>query len=222
MLQKHTIKFLKDLKNNNDRLWFEAHRDEFEKAKIDFELFVEKTISVLGKTNPALANLVAKECIFRIYRDVRFSKNKDPYKAHFSASLKEGGKKSTLCGVYIHIEPGGEWGSFIGGGFWHPEAAHLKKIRQEIEYNHLEFFKIIENKKFKTMFGELVQEHKLKRLPKGLEPGHPAEEFLKLNSFLVTHPIETKDITSAQLLKSISESYKTMLPLLNFLNRALD
>ncbi|MBK7680978.1 MAG: DUF2461 family protein [Bacteroidetes bacterium] len=124
--------------------------------------------------------------------------------------------------MYIHIEPGGEWGNFIGGGVWNPESENLKKIRQEIEYNHEEFFKIIKNKKFKELFGDLSQEHKLKRLPKGLEPGHPAEEYLKLNSFLVTCPINTKDVTTDQLRKSIVTSYKTMMPFLNFINRAVE
>lgn len=222
MLQKSTLKFLKNLKNNNDRDWFEEHRSEFESAKNDFESFVTALIQELSKSNPAIAKLEAKNCTFRIYRDVRVSKNKAPYKTNFSASINEGGKKSKLTGVYVHIEPGGEWGSFTGGGVWHPEAADLKKIRQEIEYNPEEFFKIIRHKKFKEVFGDLVQEHKLKRLPKGIEAGHPAEEYLKLNRFLVTNTIETEEITTAQLKKSVATAYKTMLPFLNFLNRALE
>ncbi len=160
--------------------------------------------------------------IAQVARKIAESKNKLPYKAHFSASINEGGKKSNLSGIYVHIEPGGEWGNFIGGGVWNPESENLKKIRQEIEYNHEEFFKIITNKKFKELFGDLSQEHKLKRLPKGLEPGHPAEEYLKLNSFLVTCPINSKDITTDQLRKSIVSTYKTMMPFLNFINRAVE
>ena len=222
MLQKSTLQFLKNLKNNNDRTWFEEHRNEFEKAKMDFEEFVTKVISDLSKVNPPIGKLLTKDCIFRIYRDVRFSKNKLPYKAHFSASINEGGKKSNLSGVYVHIEPGGDWGNFIGGGVWNPESENLKKIRQEIEYNHVEFFKIIHHKKFKELFGDLSQENKLKRLPKGLEPGHPAEEYLKLNSFTVMCPINTKDVTTEQLRKSIVSTYKTMMPFLNFINRAVE
>lgn len=222
MLQKSTLQFLKNLKNNNDRTWFEEHRSEFEKAKMDFEEFVAKVISDLSKVNPPIGKLLPKDCIFRIYRDVRFSKNKAPYKSHFSAWINEGGKKSNLSGVYVHIESGGEWGNFVGGGVWNPESENLKKIRQEIEYNHEEFFKIIHQKKFKEVFGDLSQENKLKRLPKGLEPGHPAEEYLKLNSFTVSCPINTKDVTTDQLRKSIVATYKTMMPFLNFINRAVE
>jgi uncharacterized protein (TIGR02453 family) len=222
MLQKSTLQFLKNLKSNNDRNWFEAHRTEFEKAKIDFEEFIHQVITDLSKVNPPIGKLLPKDCIFRIYRDVRFSKDKAPYKPHFSASINQGGKKSNLSGIYVHIEPTGGWGNFIGGGVWSPEPENLRKIRQEIEYNHEEFFKIIHKKKFKDLFGDLSQEYKLKRLPKGLEPGHPAEEYLKLNSFIVTCTIPAKDITTAQLRKSIVNAYKTMMPLLNFINRAVE
>lgn len=218
MLQKTTLQFLKNLKNNNDRTWFEEHRNEFEKAKMDFEEFVAKTISDLSKVNPPIGKLLPKDCIFRIYRDVRFSKNKDPYKTNFAASVNIGGKKSPNGGFYIHIEPEGGWGSFIGGGYWMPEAPTLKKLRQEVEFNHEEFFKILKDKNFKKHFKDL-EVHKLTRVPKGMDPEHPAAEYLKYTSFLVTEELMATDIKSPDLIKKCVSAYKAMLPFLDFLNR---
>jgi uncharacterized protein (TIGR02453 family) len=218
MLQNPTIKFLKDLKKNNNREWFDANRPVYDKAKADFDGFVEKLITALIKTDPRLAGLQVKDCIFRIYRDVRFSKNKDPYKTNFAASVNIGGKKSPNGGFYIHIEPEGGWGSFIGGGYWMPEAPTLKKLRQEVEFNHEEFFKILKDKNFKKHFKEL-EVHKLSRVPKGMDPEHPAAEYLKYTSFLVTEELSTSDIKSPDLIKKCVAAYKAMLPFLDFLNR---
>src|SRR5436190_1846618 len=142
MLQPSTLKFLKDLRKNNNREWFETNRKRYEIAKGDFEQFVAALIKELTKVNKNFAGLEPKDCVFRIYRDVRFSKDKTPYKSNLSASVKEGGKKSGRCGIYIHIEPDGDWGNMIAGGFWQPEAPLLKSIRQEIEYHTDEFKKI--------------------------------------------------------------------------------
>ena len=218
MLQNPTIKFLKDLKKNNNREWFDANRPVYDKAKADFDCFVEKLIAVLIKTDPRLAGLQVKDCIFRIYRDVRFSKNKDPYKTNFAASVNIGGKKSPNGGFYIHIEPEGGWGSFIGGGYWMPEAPTLKKLRQEVEFNHEEFFKILKDKNFKKHFKDL-EVHKLTRVPKGMDPEHPAAEYLKYTSFLVTEELMATDIKSPDLIKKCVSAYKAMLPFLDFLNR---
>ena len=218
MLQNPTIKFLKDLKKNNNREWFDANRPVYDKAKADFDGFVEKLIAALIKTDPRLAGLQVKDCIFRIYRDVRFSKNKDPYKTNFAASVNIGGKKSPNGGFYIHIEPEGGWGSFIGGGYWMPEAPTLKKLRQEVEFNHEEFFKILKDKNFKKHFKEM-EVHKLSRVPKGMDPEHPAAEYLKYTSFLVTEELMATDIKSPDLIKKCVSAYKAMLPFLDFLNR---
>lgn len=218
MLQNHTIKFLKDLKKNNNREWFDANKPVYDKAKADFDGFVESLIAALIKTDPRLSGLLVKDCIFRIYRDVRFSKNKDPYKTNFAASIKIGGKKSPNGGFYIHIEPEGGWGSFIGGGYWMPEAPTLKKLRQEVEFNHEEFFKILKDKNFKKHFKEL-EVHKLSRVPKGMDPEHPAAEYLKYTSFLVTEELSASDIKSPDLIKKCVAGYKAMMPFLDFLNR---
>lgn len=221
MLQNSTLKFLKDLKKNNNREWFAENKEVYERAKADFESFLAQLIEKLSAIYPRLKDLTPKDCVFRIYRDVRFSKNKDPYKTNFAASIKPGGRKSADSGLYLHIEPDGEWGNFVGGGYWMPEAPLLKKIRQEIEYNHEEFFKIIKDKNFKKIFGQL-EEHKLTRLPKGIPADHPAAEYLKYTSFLVTHNFEKEELKSNQAIKTITSSFKAMQPLLAFLNRVHD
>ncbi len=220
MLQLSTLKFLKDLHKNNNREWFETNRKRFEDAKSDFEQFLSVLIGELTKLNKNFAGLEPKDCAFRIYRDVRFSKDKTPYKCNFSASIKEGGKKSGRCGIYLHIEPDGEWGNMAAGGFWQPEAPLLKSIRQEIEYHTDEFKKIISNKEFKKWFGELENE-KLKNAPKGIEKDHPDVELFKYTSYIATHQIESKALLTKDLLKESLSTYKAMKPFLDFLNRSV-
>lgn len=218
MLQPSTLAYLKKLRKNNNREWFQANRNLFEAAQEDYLEFTAKVIRECGKLDPEMAALSPKECVFRIYRDVRFSNDKTPYKTHFSSQLKAGGKKSGNAGIYIHIEPDGKEGSFVAGGFWLPEAPLLKSIRQEIEYNTEEFKTILNDKKFKKTFGEM-EEHKLSRVPKGVEKDHPAAELLKHTSFIVSAPIETKELSSPSLAKRIAKDYLVMKPFLDFLNR---
>src|SRR5580704_12619768 len=154
MLQTGTIKFLKDLKKNNNKSWFDAHRTQYEEAKKDFEIFIQTVIDTHNKKDPTLKELKAKQCMFRINRDVRFSKDKSPYKSNFGASINRGGKKSLFAGYYFHCEPGE---SFAGGGLWGPMPPELKKVRQEIDYNFAEFKKILSNKKFKSTCGDLYK-----------------------------------------------------------------
>jgi len=139
MLQAKTISFIGKLSKNNNKPWFDKHRDEYEAAKEDFELLVTEILGGLSVTEPMFKEQKAKDCIFRIFRDVRFSKDKTPYKAHFGAFFSRGGRKFPGAGYYLHIEPGGK--SFAGGGLWVPEAPLLKAVRQEIDYNFAEFKK---------------------------------------------------------------------------------
>ena len=155
MLQISTVKFLKDLKKHNNKPWFDANRKIYEAAKADYLNFIQKVIDSHGKNDPEIRNIVAKDCLFRINRDVRFSKDKSPYKTNFGASINKGGKQSvSTAGYYFHLQPGE---SFTGGGIWMPEKENLQKIRQEVDYNLDDFKKIISGKKFKTVFGELWQ-----------------------------------------------------------------
>lgn len=218
MIKASTILFLKALKKNNDREWFDKNRARYDEAKEDHRLFIEAVIKDFSKVNPKLKGLTAKECVFRIYRDVRFSKNKDPYKTNMGAGINPGGKKMEMAGAYIHIEPGK---SFIAGGRWMPDAPTIKAIRQEIDYNLPKFKKIIFDKNLIKQF-KTLEEEKLKTAPKGYPKDHPEIELLKYTSYIVSRELDDKLILSKDLIKELTVAYKTMLPFLEFLNEAVD
>lgn len=222
MLQETTLKFLKELKKNNSKEWFDKNRPRYELAKADFAGLVTEVIKSHSKKDADLAPLVAKDCMFRINRDVRFSKNKAPYNTNMGAYFVKGGKKSILSGYYFHCEPGG--GSFVGGGLYSAEPDKIKKVRQEIDYNWEEFKKILTNKKFKQVFGDLTREEgmSLVREPKGYEKDNPAIEYIKLKSWIATIPVADADLTHKELVKKISNVFAALQPLLVFLNRALE
>ena len=221
MLQPSTLKFLKDLKKNNTKEWFDKNRKSYELAKEDFAALVNSVIAQLGKKDPSIAGLTSKDCLFRINRDVRFSKNKAPYKTNMGASIVQGGKKSDLAGYYFHFEPGGN--SFVGGGKYQTDPEILKKIRQEIDYSWEEFSKIIKNKKFAGFYGDLEKGEgvSLSREPKGYEKGNPAIDYIKLKCWITTAPITDADLLSKDLAKKIVAAFETIQPLIVFLNRAL-
>lgn len=221
MLQQSTLTYIKNLTKNNNKLWFDENRDLFEKAKDDFELFVKNIIVKFGEIDPDIALLEAKNCIFRQYRDVRFSKDKTPYKQHMGASFDRGGKKSGFAGYYLHIQPGNN--SMAGGGIWMPEAEQVKKIRQEIDYNYDEFKAIISEPSFKSIYNDLAHgEFKLSREPKGYEKDNPAIEYLKLKSFVATQTLTDENLVSKDLLQKILAAYKALMPLIKFINRSLE
>jgi uncharacterized protein (TIGR02453 family) len=221
MLPASAIKFLKDLDKNNNKPWFEKNRGVYESSKTAFAAFVQGIIDKHGKKDEGIASLKAKDCMFRINRDVRFSKDKSPYKNNFGASISKGGKKSIQAGYYFHFQPGE---SFVGGGLWMPMPAELKKIRQEVDYCFDEFRKILSAKKFKDCYGDLIknEETSLKKIPQGFEADNPAGEYLKLKSFIATRPISDKELQSKDLLKITLQSFEALQPLLAFLNRAVE
>lgn len=165
--------------------------------------------------------LTAKECVFRINRDVRFSKNKAPYKNNMGASIVQGGKKSIYAGYYFHLQPGGK--SFIGGGSYMPEQ-NIKKIRQEIDYNWEDFKKIITSPKFKKVYGGLVKEdaQTLSREPKGYEKDNPAIEYLKFKRWIAMTPLTDAELTDKNLVTKIVGAFETLQPLCYFLNTAME
>jgi len=222
MLQTSTVDFLKTLSKNNNKQWFDAHRKDYDSAKADFENFIGRLLKKAVLFDKDLSELEAKKCTFRINRDIRFAKDKTPYKTNMGASLNRGGKKSVFAGYYFHLEPGGK--SFAGGGLWMPEAETLKKIRQEVDYNLEEFKNIIDNKTFKKIYNslEISKETSLSSAPRGYEKDNPAFEWLKLKSFIATQPLSDKDLISKELEGTITETFKALKPLLDFLNRAID
>lgn len=221
MMQKGTLQFLKELAKHNHKEWLDANRPQYESARINFTELIAFCIQQHGKKDPSIATLTAKECLFRINRDIRFSKDKSPYKTNFGASLKPGGKKSKLAGYYIHIEPGGK--SFVGGGMYMPEPGDVQKVRQEIDYNWEEFAGILENRSFVKVFGSLEKwdEITLAREPKGYDKNNPAIEWLKLKSWVATAAVTDQQITRPDFPKTILQAFSALQPLLDFLNRAV-
>ena len=219
MLQSSTLKFLKDLQKNNNKPWFDANRKKYEQVKEDFLLLIEKIIPDIAAFDAPIALLKAKECTFRINRDVRFSKDKSPYKNNIAGYFNRNGKKSNGAGYYLHIEPGK---SFAAGGMWMPEPKDLAKIRQEIDYSFDDWKKIINNASFKKIFTEGIKGDTLVRPPKGYEETNPAIAFLKLKSFVVTKPFTDTEIQSKTFVKDVAATFKVMKPLLDFLNAAIE
>ena len=221
MLEPQTLKFLTQLKKNNNKPWFDAHRAQYEAARIDFSNFIQLVIDALQKSDTTITGLTSRDCLFRINRDIRFSKDKTPYKSNFGASIKRGGRKSGFAGYYFHLEPGA---SFIGGGLWMPEAPALKNMRQEIDYNWEEFHGIVEEKSFKKIYGDLYKggDVSLSTMPKGYEKDNPAAGYLRLKSFIAETRIEDEELTKGSLHKKTLAAFEALQPLLNFINRTLE
>src|SRR5688572_16924641 len=205
------LKFLKDLSKHNDRDWFEKHKPRYLEAKQTFEDLVGSILQVAVKFDDGLAGLNPKKLPFRIYRDVRFSKDKRPYKTNMGAGFSPNGKLVQEPGYYLHIEPGNK--SFVAGGIYMPDASNLSKIRQEIDYNSAALKKIVNNKKFKTLYKEFDDFDKLKTMPKGYPKDHPEIELLKLKSYIVSKNFTDKQVTDKKFIKLVSESAKAIKPL---------
>ena len=216
MLSKISVEFLKDLEKNNNREWFQANKSRFEAAKSEFLVLVSGLIGEMNNIDPEIGPVNPKDTVFRIYRDVRFSKNKSPYKNNMGTHLIKGGKKSGNAGYYFHLEPGA---SFAGGGIWQPMPDKLKIIRNEIYDNIDEFKSIIGDKNFKTTFGEISGD-RLKTPPKGFPKDFPDIDLLKFKSFTVFKNIPDNMLLSKNLTSEISAIFKQMYPFNRFINFA--
>lgn len=220
MINKQTLAFLKTLAKNNNKTWFDNNREKYQAAKEDFEHFVGEVIAGLGKIDSGLASLSPKDCIFRQYRDIRFSKDKTPYKIHMGAYFNKGGKKVNTPGYYLHIQPGK---SMIAGGLYQPEAKDLAKVRQEIDYNPKEWEAILSNKELRRHFSVVPDtSDRLTRLPKGYDASNPMIDHLKLKSFVVTQPLADDEITNKAFLKNLLRAYKALEPMITFLSRSIE
>lgn len=215
MIKPATLDFLKKLSKNNNKPWFDAHRDKYDEARLDFNAFVEQLLKGLCELDGAFANQQAKDCVYRIFRDVRFSNDKTPYKSHFGAFFARGGRKWDGAGYYIHLEPGK---IFAGGGLWMPQAPLLKQVRQEIDYDYDTFKGIIENKAFKKYFPKITGEA-LQKAPMGYMPDNPAIELLKQKSFIVSYGLKDEALTMKGAVKDVLNVFSTMKPFVDFLNR---
>ena len=219
-ITKETLKFLKQLQDNNNKPWFEANRAVYEAVRENFIVFTGELIRGVAKFDPPIGTLEARKTIFRINRDIRFSKDKSPYKNNFGATLSAGGKNMQTAGYYLQIQPGNN--SFLAAGSYMPEPDKLAKIRQEIDYNLKEFNSILKAAAFKKHFGELGDFDKLKTNPKGYASDNPAIELLKYKSFVVTQNFTDKEVTDPGYISEVIKACKTAYPLIKFLNAALE
>jgi uncharacterized protein (TIGR02453 family) len=221
MMTKEALQFLKDLIANNNTEWMHANKKRYENYKKDYHQYIAEILAEIKPLDKSLEPLEVKNCTFRINRDIRFSKDKSPYKTNMGVWFSQNKNRKNSPGYYIHFEKGN---SFIAGGVWCPEPDELKKIRKEIEFFHDDLEKIVNDKTFKKEFVALSREENnvLKNAPKGFEPTHPAIEFLKLKSFTASQRIDDKLFTQPDFSKKIAQKLIFLKPMNDFLNRALE
>lgn len=220
MLSKDSLQFLDDLKANNNRDWFLDNKKRYDVFKKDYQQLVGDFLDEMKPLDPSLEMLEIKNCTFRINRDIRFSKDKSPYKSHLSVWLSSGAKGQNRSGYYVHIEKGS---SFIAGGLYCPEAVDLRKIRTEISYFYEDLEEILAEKNFKKEFGDFDRNESnlLKNPPRGYEKDHPAIAFLKLKSFETSQKFDINELTNEDFVSKMSKRLIVLKPLNDFINRAL-
>jgi len=216
MLQ--VIQFLNELSENNNREWFQKNKKRYDESREKVLFLTEVVINEIRKFDPDVPLLEPKDCLFRIFRDVRFSNDKRPYKTNFGSFIAKGGRKSMHAGYYFHIEPSG---SFVGGGIYMPAAEPLKAIRQYIAENGEEFLSLINSKNFIKVYPEMMDD-KLKTAPKGYSPDHEFINLLKYKSFAFSSQFDKSQILADNFIEKLVHSFKTLHPVNRFLNNALE
>lgn len=218
-IKPQTFEFLDQLKLNNNREWFQDNKQLYLDAKENVEAFAESIITEFRKINPKISpELIGKKSVMRIYRDVRFSKNKAPYKTNFGINIPTSPKGIHGPGYFIQLQRNE---TFIAGGMWMPESDHLKLIRQEIDYNGHQLLNILKQPSFKKFFDGLQQNDKLKTTPKNYNADHPNIELLKLKSFTVVSSITDQQLQSTQGITQILDCLKEIMPFNDFLQEAI-
>lgn len=220
MISKDSLQFLADLKANNNRDWFLNNKKRYDRFKQEYHQLVGSFLDAMKPLDPSLELLEIKNCTFRINRDIRFSKDKTPYKTHLSIWISSGTKGSNRAGYYIHIEKDK---SFIAGGLYCPEADDLKKIRREIAFFYDDLETILQEKNFKKEFGDFDRNETnvLKNPPRGYEKEHPAIEYLKLKSFESSQKIIYSEVLKKDFVNTMVNKLIALRPLNDFINRAL-
>lgn len=216
VISPEVFAFFSELKENNNKVWFEARKGRYEQIREDFALFMGEFLERIRKVDD-LPAIDPKKTIFRIYRDIRFSKDKTPLKTHLAAVVDRGPKWQDKCGFYIHIEPGA---SFIGGGAWEPSGTALKAIRQEIDYNAEPLLEILNNREFRKLFGGLGGD-RLQKAPKDYQIDHPHIDLLKHKQFLVSRKFTDNEVLSPSFQDELVKCYKAALPFFTYLDTVL-
>lgn len=212
------IQFLNELSKNNNREWFQKNKKWYDESREKVLFLTEVVINEIRKFDPDVPLLEPKDCLFRIFRDVRFSHDKSPYKTNFGSFIAKGGRKSSYAGYYFHIEPSG---SFVGGGIYMPAAEPLKAIRDYIAENGEEFLLLTNNKNFKKVYPEMMDD-KLKTAPKGYSPDHEFINLLRYKSFAFSSQFDKSQILADNYIEKLVHSFKTLQPVNRFLNDALE
>lgn len=212
------LKFLQELKENNNREWFNDNKKRYNECKEKILFLTDVFINEIGEFDSTVRGVSPKDCIFRIFRDVRFSKDKVPYKTNFGSFIAKGGRKSISPGYYFHIEPEQ---SFIGGGIYMPEAGSLRAIRNYMTEHAPEFLQIINDVDFKRVFPEMY-DHQLKTAPKGFPKDHEFIKLLRYKSFVFSNSIDNKNIRGDNFIKQTINSFKQLNKVNNFLIEALE
>ncbi len=214
---KKILQFLEDLSLNNNREWFNDNRNSYEESRDKMVFMTEVLINEIRKFDPDVPVLNPKDCLFRIFRDVRFSNDKRPYKTNFGSFISKGGRKGDLPGYYFHIEPGG---SFSGGGVYMPQAATLRAIRSYIAENGSEFKEMLENRELQKFYPEMY-DHKLKTAPKGFPKDHEYIDLLRYKSYAFSNIIGEGMLLSDHLIGHIVQSFRVLRDVNDFLNEAI-
>lgn len=220
MSYKYLLDFLRELKENNNREWFNANRERYDLSLNFFRHEVKRLIEVISEYDSDIAYLKPESCIFRIYRDVRFSPDKSPYKTHFGAYIaKNGGRKSEYAGYYFHIDA---VDSVLSGGVYAPQKEVLRHIRAEIDANFDELNKITNSKDFKKYFGKIDPlTEPLKKLPMGFSSDSPAAEILKYKHFVLSSPVDDKMMNRPDFIDYVAKVFRTMKLYNDFFNEII-
>ncbi len=218
-MKKVVLDFLALLEENNNREWFQQNKKQYDEAKAEVESFVNSIIGGLAKFDESVKYVEAKDCMFRIFRDVRFAKDKSPYKINMGAWITHAGRKSPGPGYYIHLQPGG---SFLAAGVYMPEPDQLKKIRNEIYYNIAEFKSILNAKDIRKNTDGLTGNDKGKIAPRDFPKDFEDIELLKYKHYTLSHPLRDEMIASEHFHEVVLVAFKTMYPFNMFLKRALE
>ena len=211
-IPKSALDFFKKLEKNNNRDWFNEHKKEFKAIETEV-----KNIYTIIFENIKSHDDVDKLKMFRIYRDVRFSKDKTPYKTHFGGSFHRT-KPKLRGGYYLHLAPNNQ--SFLATGFWEPNKDDLFRIRKEFEMDDQEMRKIISNKKFKSVWGSLLGDE-LKTAPRDFDKDHPAIDLIKKKQYIFTIKYTDKEVISEDFLKEVDNSFKAIRPYFDYMSDVL-
>jgi len=214
------LQFLNELKINNNREWFGENKAFYDRIRSEFEQLSRDLIVEISKFDDEIKHVEVKDCVFRIYRDTRFSHDKTPYKTHFGVYIATaGGRKSQRGGYYLHLDPAG---CFVGAGVWCPEANVLKALRQSVYDNIDELNEIRSNPDFSGYFTAFFEEDKLKTVPRGFPKDFQEAELLKLKHYLVEYKLEESLLHADDFIPKIANIFKQAYPFNKFLNYTVD